>query len=532
MKKRKLLSLVTIGFVVLYLLSALTFAFMSWELSENEKMRVGDSYTLQMEEDLHEFLKGEDADGYTQEDFDELLYRMSYLYSTENPTLFALIDNNTNKIVARSKNIVYFYKPETDVSAYVDLEPYLTDEIKEELVNLSEEINTSRVVLSKMTFATENGKYIPVEMMVGTHKGENYKTVKITDYTPEFTVDVFDDFLFFMNYNLESKGYTATLYEMMELQLQEKINEGIVVKGDSTINESFFGGGYKGFNSTVQRGSGSNYKNYTYVLIGPAYNEYVETFTNEYFVASMIVQGILFIIAYLIAIRVALKLYKKNEQMTRAQRTFTSAAAHELKTPLAVIQNQCECVIENVAPEKNEDYIKSVYDEAVRMNGIVGNFLQYNRLVNTEKLQKEKCDLTEIILTETEKYKTFAETSGAELVIKVNSDKCEVNCNRDLISMAIDNFLSNAIKYATGEKRVVVQLIGKRVSVFNTCDGISAEMQKDLWNLLSRGSKARTKDGNSSGMGLPICAEIFKAHGYEYGCRNVKDGVEFYFRIK
>ena len=53
MKKRKLLSLVTIGFVVLYLLSALTFAFMSWELSENEKMRVGDSYTLQMEEDLH-----------------------------------------------------------------------------------------------------------------------------------------------------------------------------------------------------------------------------------------------------------------------------------------------------------------------------------------------------------------------------------------------------------------------------------------------------------------------------------------------
>ena len=142
MKKRKLLSLVTIGFVVLYLLSALTFAFMSWELSENEKMRVGDSYTLQMEEDLHEFLKGEDADGYTQEDFDELLYRMSYLYSTENPTLFALIDNNTNEIVARSKNIVYFYKPETNDGAYVDVEPYLTDEIKEELVNLSEEINT------------------------------------------------------------------------------------------------------------------------------------------------------------------------------------------------------------------------------------------------------------------------------------------------------------------------------------------------------------------------------------------------------
>jgi len=50
-----------------------------------------------------------------------------------------------------------------------------------------------------------------------------------------------------------------------------------------------------------------------------------------------------------------------------------------------------------------------------------------------------------------------------------------------------------------------------------------------MWDILSRDNKARTKDGSSTGMGLPICAEIFKAHGYEYGYRNVRDGVEFYF---
>ena len=133
MKKRKLLSLVTIGFVVLYLLSALTFAFMSWELSENEKKSVGSKYSLQMQEDVHEFLENHEDDYiYTQEDFDELVYNMSYLYSLENPTLFALVDNETGEVVARSKNIVHFYDFDTEVYVYVDIEPYLTNEIKKD----------------------------------------------------------------------------------------------------------------------------------------------------------------------------------------------------------------------------------------------------------------------------------------------------------------------------------------------------------------------------------------------------------------
>ena len=57
MKKRKLLLLVTVGFVLLYLLSALTFAFMSFEIIEDEWRRVDNSFSLQMQEDLHNFSK-------------------------------------------------------------------------------------------------------------------------------------------------------------------------------------------------------------------------------------------------------------------------------------------------------------------------------------------------------------------------------------------------------------------------------------------------------------------------------------------
>ncbi|MBQ4266598.1 MAG: HAMP domain-containing histidine kinase, partial [Clostridia bacterium] len=406
-------------------------------------------------------------------------------------------------------------------------------EIKEELINIAKELKADRINLSKMLFAIEDDKYIPVEMTVGTNRMEDYKTVKISDYVPLLTVNVSDDYLVYHSYNLRQKGYTANMYKLTEYQLEDKINDMINSPIQLSGKSSYLGIGNRGYNSSTLCDSLKiGDKTYTYIFIGPAYNEYYETFTNEYFVASMVLQGILFAIAYLIALRVATKIYKKSEQLTRSQRAFTSAAAHELKTPLAVIQNQCECIIENVAPEKNEDYIKSVYDEAVRMNGIVSSFLQYNRLVNADKLQKEKCSLREIVLTEIEKYKAFADMRGVTINAEISADEITVNCNRDLISMAVDNYLSNAIKYATGEKKVTVKLEKDRFSVYNTSEGISRETADSMWDILSRDNKARTKDGSSTGMGLPICAEIFKAHGYEYGYRNVKDGVEFYFAAK
>ena len=226
MKKRKLLLLVTVGFVMLYLLSTFTFAFMSWNLSENDEMRIGSSYSLQMQEDVHSFLENlEDGKTYTEEDFNRLLYNMSYLYEPNHPTLFALVDNKTGEVVARSKNIVHFYDFDTEVYVYVDIEPYLTNEIKEELADIKKELKSDRINLSKMSFAIENDKYIPVEMTVETGRMEDYKTVKITDYESDITLSVWDDFLAYHSYNLQQKGYTAKLYKMMELQLENELSE-------------------------------------------------------------------------------------------------------------------------------------------------------------------------------------------------------------------------------------------------------------------------------------------------------------------
>ena len=110
----------------------------------------------------------------------------------------------------------------------------------------------------------------------------------------------------------------------------------------------------------------------------------------------MSIKSHLFLIFYFIVVITLCKILKKAKKLDEAKIAFTSAAAHELKTPLAIIENQCECIMENIAPEKNSEYVKSIYNESLRMNKLVATLLQYNRLASTESIAKERCDLIDI----------------------------------------------------------------------------------------------------------------------------------------
>ena len=106
-----------------------------------------------------------------------------------------------------------------------------------------------------------------------------------------------------------------------------------------------------------------------------------------------------------------------------------------------------------------------------------------------------------------------------------------INGNRELITLAVDNYLSNAVKYATGEKKARVTLKKEksvfRFAVYNDCGGIS--YSDNVWEIFAKADSSRTSDGASTGMGLPICKRIFDLHSFSFSHYNVKNGVIFYF---
>ena len=262
---------------------------------------------------------------------------------------------------------------------------------------------------------------------------------------------------------------------------------------------------------------------YSYLQI--SHNTLFSVISSYEFRYNLVIQTILFAIMTIMFIVVANKSYNKSKEVSTAKETFTSAAAHELKTPLAIIQNQCEFVIEDVNPDKNKEYIASIYGESLRMNKLVARLLQYNRLASASKVSKAEVNLSDIANEEVDKYSSMHD---------IRTNICEnavINANMDLIALAIDNYLSNAVKYSRGMIKVTLAPAGKgyRLSVFTEGTGIDDEHRKNLWDVFYRTDKSRASSSNSTGMGLAICKQIFELHKFKYGYENSARGVEFYF---
>jgi signal transduction histidine kinase len=104
-----------------------------------------------------------------------------------------------------------------------------------------------------------------------------------------------------------------------------------------------------------------------------------------------------------------------------------------------------------------------------------------------------------------------------------------------LIEEAFLNYLTNAIKYCSGEKRIEVSLekIGDnvRVNVFNTGEGVEESVLENICKSFYMADKARTRDNGSQGLGLSIVSAIMNAHNREYGAYNTENGIVFYFEL-
>lgn len=441
---------------------------------------------------------------------------------------YAFLDENGN-ILFKSESGVWWseYDEETKQSCmnYASIEEYMTPEIKKEILRFKRQSGHGNILVHELSCYTDGEKKIPVSIVLGDQKG-HYITIRLNDLEENEWINRENDEYLTLSwrfYDLDENSIDHIYYLKAQKQLEKEIAE-------YDFDKNGTGGG--GYLSSGEMGLHSHWDRYSFFII-VRYNPFVKTVTSDYFLYLTFYTAIIFAFATAVIYAIALKLFNKSQQMRRNQQAFISAAAHELKTPLAVIQNQCECIMENIAPEKNGEYVKSVYDEAVRMDSIVRTLLLFNRVTNAESVLKERCDLSEIVKAEIEKYRAYAKTNNAEISCDIK-DGVFVSANHELISLAIDNYFSNAVKYAKGEKKISVKLEANAkefvFEVYN--DGDAIPYTEDIWGILTKGDSARTSSGDSSGMGLPISKRIFELHGFGCSYTNKRGGVSFFFKGK
>ncbi len=444
------------------------------------------------------------------------------------PCVFAVVDENLN-LTHIDKNFIciemMYDEGWAGYDTFIGIDEYLTEELKKEMgafiKKMKKKSNGYDVFKTELYYDGE--KYIPVSIELGAYIERKLvsESFKLSDYEPNITLEhpkismsAFFQELELPFYHRDNlKKYRQHLIEYFELNRN---------------NFSADGGGGSGGTNDAQYSMGFEVrgKGYELYTVG-GFDILPHVLFSDSFYSSAVLLGILFSVAGLIFYIICMKVVKKNEKLEEAKATFISAASHELKTPIAVIQNRCECLMEDVAPEKKDRYLKAIHDEALRMDSIVASLLNYNRITQLTHIEKEKCDLTELLRQEIKSYLAFAQKRGVIFDVSgIERDVCAV-CNVGLMKMAIDNYLSNAVKYVQGEKRVTVNLRKKEkgfiFEVINEADAISAADANEAWQELSKGDKSRQRQGTSIGMGLAICKRIFELHDYK-GYSRYKDG--------
>ena len=186
---------------------------------------------------------------------------------------------------------------------------------------------------------------------------------------------------------------------------------------------------------------------------------------------------------------------------------FIANVSHELKTPLAVIQNYGTMLQQQDLPEnKRLEYAKAITDASRRLANLITNILKLNKLENQQIYPKaETYDLGEQLC---ECLLTF-ERAWEDKALDIETDvegEIMVNSDEELLSLVWNNLFSNAIKFTPPHGKISLTLKAEGefavVQVSDTGCGISPEVGKHMFEKFYQGDTSHATQGNGLGLAL------------------------------
>lgn len=196
---------------------------------------------------------------------------------------------------------------------------------------------------------------------------------------------------------------------------------------------------------------------------------------------------------------------------------FFSNVSHEIKTPLAVIQNNAELLRREDLTDTQREYADTIYDSSRRLADLISNILKLNKLEKqtiTPDIQVyDVCaQLAECALGHEESW----ERKGLDFEADME-DRAEIAADPALMELVWNNLFSNAVKFTKPGGSITLTETSDEsnvyVSVRDTGCGMSEETKKHIFEKFYQGDTSHAMAGN--GLGLALALRVLQLGGFQ-----------------
>lgn len=221
------------------------------------------------------------------------------------------------------------------------------------------------------------------------------------------------------------------------------------------------------------------------------------------------------------------KMLSRLDDAFTAQKQFSASAAHELRTPLAVMQTNLEVFARKKTPsiEEYQEIFSLIQEQTGRLSHLTEILLDMTGIQTVERSETiSLAELTEEVFCD---LASVAEQKQIELIQR--DGDCTVTGSYLLLYRAVYNLVENAIKYNHPSGKVTVTLHPGKVildassqphpadcafiEISDTGIGISPEYQEKIFAPFFRVDKSRSRAMGGAGLGLALVTEIARQHG-------------------